>query len=70
MVKCKDCDLKEILPKRRKALESKVKLDDEIDLLISKYPRIRQDICGLTLLIDEVLIQYKEYYLEMKNLIK
>ena len=70
MIKCSDCELKEVIPKRRKLLESKIKLDEKLDLLSDKYPRMREDISGLTLLIDEVLIQYKEYYLEMTNLIK
>lgn len=70
MVKCKDCELQEVIPKRRKLLESKIKLDEKLDLLSDKYPRMREDVSSLTLLIDEVLIQYKEYYLEMTNLIK
>lgn len=65
MQKCVKC---EILPKREKLAKTKIKVDDKLDLLSNRYPRIREDIAELTILIDELLEEYKEYYTQLFDL--
>lgn len=65
MQKCVKC---EILPKREKLAKTKIKVDDKLELLSNRYPRIREDIAELTILIDELLEEYKEYYTQLFDL--
>jgi len=66
--KCSECEKVQILPKREKLSKIKIKVDDKLELLSDRYPRIREDIGELTLLIDELLVEYKEYYILLFDL--
>ena len=68
MKKCSECEKVEILPKRENLTKTKIQVDDKLELLSNRYPRIREDIGELTLLIDELLREYKEYYIQLFDL--
>lgn len=68
MKKCSECEKVQILPKREKLSKIKIKVDDKLELLSDRYPRIREDVGELTLLIDELLVEYKEYYILLFDL--
>lgn len=68
MKKCSECEKVQILPKREKLSKIKIKVDDKLELLSDRYPRIKEDIGELTLLIDELLVEYKEYYIQLFDL--